>query len=223
MRIVVLYLCAVAVIVAGSQVLLALAVPGGRVPPWEVARLIWRRPVPPVAAGLVVLMAAMAAAQTVAPALVGRLERDPDGGWWRNLTAMLVQSDGWTQILFNFAALVVVAPIAARTIGNLWTLAVYLVAGLAAHVVSTAGWSPHGAGNSVAICGLVGALAVGYALRGAQRSLRLLALLVPAATVVLCAAANNHGAGLAAGCLFGLLLAYLPVFRPVEEPPPARQ
>jgi rhomboid protease GluP len=205
-----LYLCAAAVIIAGSQVLLELVVPGGRVPPWEVARRIWRRPVPPVAAGLVVLMAAMAVAQTVRPALVGALERDPDGGWWRSLTAVLVESDGWFQLLFNFAALLVVLPVAARTLGNRWTLVVYLVAGLASHLVSTAGWAPHGAGNSVAICGLVGASAVGYALRGTRPGLRLLAVLVPIATVVLCALANNHGVGLAVGCLFGLLFAHLP-------------
>jgi rhomboid protease GluP len=205
-----LYLCAAAVIIAGSQVLLELTVPGGRVPPWEVARVIWRRPVPPVAAGLVVLMAAMAVAQTVHPALIGDLQRDPDGGWWRCLTAVLVQSGGAFQLLFNFAALVVVTPIAARALGNVWTLVVYLVAGLASHIVSTAGWSPHGAGNSVAICGLVGALAVGYALRGTRSGLRLLAVVVPIATVILCALANNHGVGLAVGCLVGLLFAYLP-------------
>src|SRR4051794_34796328 len=125
-----LYLCAAAVIIAGSQVLLELAVPGGRVPPWEVARVIWRRPVPPVAAGLVVLMVAMAVAQTVHPALIGDLQRDPTA---------------------------------------------------------------------------VGALAVGYAVRGTRSGLRLLAVLVPIATVILCALANNHGVGLAVGCLFGLL------------------
>jgi rhomboid protease GluP len=123
---------------------------------------------------------------------------------------VLVQSDGWPQLLFNFAALLVVTPIAARTLGNRWTLVVYVVAGLVSHLVSTAGWSPRGAGNSVAICGLVGAPAVGFALRGTRSGLRLLAVLVPIATVILCASANNHGVGLAVGCLFGLLFAYLP-------------
>ncbi|GAA3347831.1 hypothetical protein GCM10020358_64100 [Amorphoplanes nipponensis] len=119
-------------------------------------------------AGLVGLMAAMAVAQAVQPALVGALQRDPDGGWWRCLTAVLVQSGGWFQLLFNFAALLVVAPVAARTLGNAWTLTVYVVAG------------------------------------------RLLAVLVPVATVVLLLLANNHGVGLTVGCLFGLLLAARP-------------
>jgi rhomboid protease GluP len=208
--VVVLYLCAAAVVISGSQVLLGLAGPQGRIPPWEFARVIWRRPVPPVAAGLVALMAAMAVAQTVHPALVDVLQRDPDGGWWRSVTAVLVNSDGWFQLLFNFAALIAVAPVAARVLGNVGTLVVYLVAGLASHIVSTAGWSPHGAGNSVAICGLVGALTVGYALRGTRSGLRLLAVLVPIAAVILCLLTNNHGVGLAVGCLFGVLFAYLP-------------
>jgi rhomboid protease GluP len=157
---------------------------------------MWRRPVPPVAVALVLVLAVTGVAQTVHPAIIGSLERDPDGGWWRCLTALLVQSSGWFQTVFNFAALVVVAPVAARTLGNVWTLIVYLVAGVSAQVVSTAGWSPHGGGDSVAICGLVGALAVGYGLRGTRRELRVAALLIPVAAVVLCVLTNNHGAGL---------------------------
>jgi len=210
MHVVVLYLCAAAVLIAGTQVLLELTVPGGRVPPWQAARLIWRRPVPPVAAGLVVLMVAMAIVQTVHPAVIGDLERDPAGGWWRCGTALLVQSSGWTQAVFNLAALGAVAPVAARTLGNWWALIIFLVAGVASHVVSTAGWSPHGGGDSVAICGLVGALAVGYLLRGTRRDLRLKLLLVPAAGVLLCVLRNNHGVGVLVGCLLGVASAYRP-------------
>jgi rhomboid protease GluP len=201
---VVLYVCAAVVVLAGTQVLLELT---GFGPPWEVVPRMWRRPVPPVAVALVVVFAVAGVWQTVHPAVIGTLERDPDGGWWRNVTALLVQSSGWFQLLFNFAALAVVAPVAARTLGNLRALGVFLVAGVASHVVSTAGWSPHGGGDSVAICGLVGALAVGYSLSGRRRELRLLLLLIPVAAVVLCALTNNHGVGLAAGCLLGVPLA----------------
>jgi rhomboid protease GluP len=208
---VVLYLCAAAVVIAGIQVLLELTVPGGRVPPWVAARLIWRRPVPPVAAGLVVLMIAMAIAQTVHPAIIGALERDPDGGWWwRCVTALLVQSSGTPQILFNLAALAAVTPVAARTLGNRWTLTVYLVTGVTSHLVSEAAWQPTGAGDSVAICGLVGALALYYLLRGTRRELRLVLALIPLAGVVLCALTNNHGVGVLAGCVFGVVFSYLP-------------
>jgi rhomboid protease GluP len=203
----VLYLCAAAVVLAGSQVLIVLT---GFGPLWHVARLAWRRPVPPVAAGLVALLTVMAVAQAVHPAIVGALEREPHGGWWRDVTGLLVQSSGWFQLVFNLAALVAVAPVAARTLGNTWTLVVYLVAGVAAQAVSTAGWSPRGGGDSVAICGLVGALAVGYLIRGGHPALRRLAVLVPAAGVVLCLLTNNHGVGVVVGSLFGVLLAVRP-------------
>jgi rhomboid protease GluP len=212
---VVLYLCAAAVVIAGSQVLLELT---GAGPPWEVARRAWRRPVPPVAVGLVVLMAVLAVVQTVHPAVIGALEREPHGGWWRVGTALLVQTSGWFQLLFNLAALIAVVPVAARTLGNVWTLVVFLAAGVVAQVVSAAGWSPRGGGDSVAICGLAGALAVGYLLRGTRRDLRRLLLLVPAAAVVLCVLTNNHGVGLLVGCAFGVLLA----FRPAPAAAPAR-
>jgi len=201
---IVLYLCAAAVMTAGGQLLLERA---GSGPPWQALFRIWRRPVPPVAAGLVLVLAVMGIWQTVHPAVIGTLERHPGAGWWHVVTGLLVQSDGWFQIVFNLAALVVVAPIAARTFGNLRTLAVYLVAGIAAQAVSAAGWSPHGGGDSVAICGLVGALAVGYCLRGTRSELRRLLLLVPAAAVVLCVLTNNHGVGLAVGCVLGVPLA----------------
>ena len=203
---VLLYLCAAAVVAAGSQVLVAYsgAEPG---PPWLILRRVWARPVPWVAAGLVALLTVMAVVQVVHPAVIGDLQRDPGGGWWRCGTALLVQSSGGVQLVFNWAALVVVAPIAERTIGPTAALAVYLIAGVTAQAVSAAGWSPHGGGDSVAICGLVGALAVRYLLRGPRPGLRRLTLLIPAATLVLLLLTNNHGVGLAVGCLLGLPLA----------------
>ena len=203
---VLLYICAAVVVAAGSQVLIAYsgAEPG---PPWLILRKIWSRPLPWVAAGLVALLTVMGVAQVVHPALIGDLERDPHGGWWRVLTALLVQSSGGIQLVFNWAALVVVAPIAERAIGPAVTLAVFLIAGVIAQVVSAAGWSRHGGGDSVAICGLVGALAALYLLRGPRPGLRRLTLLIPAAAVLLLLLANNHGVGLAVGCLLGLPLA----------------
>lgn len=212
---VVVYACAAAVMAPGFQLLVELAATtgsrGGPVSLLDTARKIWSRPVPTVALGLVMVMAVMAVVQTVYPSIIGMLERDPHGGWWRCVTALLVQSSGWVQLGFNLPALIVVAPVAARVLGSWQTLIVYLVAGITSHVVSTAGWAPHGAGNSVAICGLVGALAVGYTLRGARLALRLLVLLIPAAGVALCLVANNHGIGLVVGCAFGALLAVVPI------------
>jgi rhomboid protease GluP len=81
---------------------------------------------------------------------------------------------------------------------------------VAAHVVSTAGWSVHGGGDSVGICGLVGALAGSCALSGRQRPLRLLSVLVPAAGAVLCLMENNHGIGVLTGVVLGAAFTLVP-------------
>jgi membrane associated rhomboid family serine protease len=52
-----------------------------------------------------------------------------------------VQSSGGFQLIFNLAALIVVAPIAERVLSAATTLAVFLLAGVTSHVVSTAGWA----------------------------------------------------------------------------------
>jgi rhomboid protease GluP len=139
--------------------------------------------------------------------VVGALERDPGGGWWHCLTALLVESDGWQQIIFNYAALVVIAPFAERMLGSRRAALVYLVSGIAAQAVSTAGWHPVGAGNSVALCGQLAACATLYIVRGLNSTLRRQSLLIPAATVILCVLTNNHGIGLLAGCLCGAVFA----------------
>ncbi|MFJ9176199.1 rhomboid family intramembrane serine protease [Streptomyces sp. NPDC102360] len=203
LRTVLLYCCAVAVIVPGIQILAAVtsASTGTDGPPTP--RRIWHRPVPPAAVLLVAVMVALAVVQSVVPSLVDHLERVPGGPWWRAVTALLVQSSGWFQVVFNLAALAVVAPIAERAFGAVRMLGVYVVSGVAAQVVSMAGWSPRGAGDSVAVCGLVGALATAYALRGPLHTVRRLALLVPVSGIVLCLIDNNHGVGVVVGCALG--------------------
>ncbi|GAA2251079.1 MULTISPECIES: rhomboid family intramembrane serine protease [Kitasatospora] len=164
---------------------------------------------------LFAVMAVMAVVQYALPAVVDDLIRQPgaltDGQWWRAGTALLVQSSGITQIACNLPALLVVGAVAESVFGRWRTLAVFLISGVLAHVVSLAGWSPRGGGDSVAICGLAGALAVTCLLRGKALGLMFkgswFVLLVPAAGLFLCVLHNNHGVGLLAGCLLGLVLA----------------
>ncbi|GAA0315804.1 hypothetical protein GCM10010302_63620 [Streptomyces polychromogenes] len=217
---VVLYGCAVAVVASGVGVLAALvARDDGNVPPPVALIRAWRRPVPPVAAGMVAVMVVLGVAQNVVPGMVGALEREPGGGWWRAVTALGVQSSGWGQLLLNLAALAVVAPVAERQFGAWRTVLVFAVSGVAAQAVSMAGWSPRGGGDSVAICGLVGALAAWYVVRG-DGARRGAALLVPAAGLVLCLLADNHGVGLLVGGGLGAALAGLAAGAPVEVPLP---
>lgn len=206
MRVVVLYLCAAAVIVVGTQLLVERAGVTGGFVPLEAAKRVWV-PVPPLAAGLVVLFVTLGVVQIVHPTVIDVLQRGPDRPWWQVLTALLAQSDGWPQLIFNLAALAAIAPVAERVFGSWLTLLVFAVAGVTSQTVSALGWSRYGGGDSVAICGLLGALAVLYTVRGPKPALRRLLLLIPAATAVLCLLTNNHGVGLAVGCLFGLVFA----------------
>ncbi|MFF9853405.1 rhomboid family intramembrane serine protease [Streptomyces litmocidini] len=201
---VLLYGCAAAVVVSGTQLLAALAVEDGdgAAPPSALLRS-WRRPVPRAAAVLMGVMVALGVAQTVAPGLIDALERHPQGAWWRVVTALMVQSSGWFQLLFNLVSLAVVAPVAERQFGPWRMVLVFAASGVTAQAVSMAGWSPRGGGDSVAVCGLVGALGTWYAARGSVVALRRSALLIPTAGLVLCLPADNHGVGLLVGCVLG--------------------
>ncbi|MER5889767.1 rhomboid family intramembrane serine protease [Streptomyces sp. NPDC001941] len=202
-----IYGCAAAVIVAGVQLLAALAAKDGEQGPPPLALLrMWRRPVPRASAVLVGLMAAFGVVQTAVPQVIDSLERHPHASWWHAVTALSVQSSGWFQLAFNLLALAAVAPVAERWFGPWKTLLVFAASGVAAQAVSMSGWSPTGGGDSVAICGLLGALSVRYAIRGEAPGLRRVSLLVPAAGLVLCLLANNHGAGLLVGCALGAVL-----------------
>ncbi|WP_030689951.1 rhomboid family intramembrane serine protease [Streptomyces globisporus] len=209
MHTVLLYGCAAAVVVSGMRLLTTLAVKDCEemAPPLALLRS-WRRPVPKASAVLMGTMVALGVAQVVDPAVIDALGRHPDGAWWRAVTALMVQSSGWFQLVFNLAALAVVAPTAERQFGPLRMVLIFATSGVVAQAVSMAGWSLQGGGDSVAICGLVGALATWYAVRGSVVALRWPALLVPAAGLVLCLLTDNHGVGLLVGCALGVGLAF---------------
>ncbi|MFF4741436.1 rhomboid family intramembrane serine protease [Streptomyces sp. NPDC001262] len=202
MHTIALYTCAAAVVMPGAEVITA-QTGRRRVAPPELVRTLWGRPVPWAAAALVGVMAVMAVVQTVVPGVMPHLERTPDGPWWRALTALLVQTSGPGQLAFNLVAAAVVAPAAQRLFGPVRMPLLFVASGAAAHAVSMAGWSVHGGGDSVGLCGLVGALACAYALTGERVALRRLSLPVPAAGVVLCVLQNNHGIGVLTGSLLG--------------------
>ncbi|MEU6895581.1 rhomboid family intramembrane serine protease [Streptomyces sp. NPDC046557] len=203
---VVLYACAVAVVLPGTQLVMAAVTVGVRpAGPLRLLSMLWGRPRPVAAGVLVAVMVAMALVQTLVPAVIPALERVPEGGWWRALTALLVQTSGWGQLVFNLVALAVIAPAAERRLGPVLMLAVFLLSGVAAQAVSMAGWSVHGGGDSVGICGLVGALATVCGRDPGERTLRVLSPLVPVAGVVLVLVENNHGMGIVVGAAAGAL------------------
>ncbi|MEV4135145.1 rhomboid family intramembrane serine protease [Dactylosporangium sp. NPDC049742] len=123
----------------------------------------------PIATVVVALITTLgAAAQLNDPDVLERFRRNypalHDGEWWRWFTPLLVQGSGWGQILFNIGSLVVVGVIAERRFGTLRWLVLYIGIGLAGEAFGER-LDPTGSGNSLAVCGLAGALATLLLLR----------------------------------------------------------
>jgi membrane associated rhomboid family serine protease len=109
-----------------------------------------------------VLTAVPSCLQFAVPAVLHHLERTPaglTGQWCRSLTALVVQDGGVLGTLSNLTFLLIIGAIAEQVLTRPRWLMLYLIPGLAAEFVAYA-WQPVGAGNSVAVCGLSGALAV---------------------------------------------------------------
>lgn len=168
-----------------------------------------RRP-PWLTVTVFVLTAVPSGAQAVFPAVLTDLERTPaglTGQWWRSLTALAVQDGGALGTLSNLLFLLVIGTIAEQALTRPRWLALYLLPGLAAEFAGY-GWQPVGAGNSVAISGLAGALAV-LLLRDRRR----LPAAAPYALLLwagaLAATANEIAGALIIGatCLLGRLTA----------------
>ncbi len=81
------------------------------------------------------------------------------GDWWRTVTALFTQDGGVAGTVWNLTLLVMVGAVAEQLVSRPWWLAGYFGAGLAGELAGYA-WQPVGAGNSVAICGLAGAIVV---------------------------------------------------------------
>jgi rhomboid protease GluP len=101
-------------------------------------------------------------AQELLPGTLTALQRSPAGVHgepWRWATALVVQ-DGWlVGGLSNIAGLVLVGFVAEQVVRRTAWLAAYVVTGLVGQVFGH-WWQPVGAGNSVAVCGLVALVVV---------------------------------------------------------------
>ncbi len=96
------------------------------------------------------------------PAVLTSLQRTPairDGQVWRLITSLLVQDGGWFGTISNLFFLLLIGALAELTIRRWLWATCYLGCGLAAEGIAVA-WQPTGGGNSIAICGLAGALTV---------------------------------------------------------------
>jgi membrane associated rhomboid family serine protease len=117
---------------------------------------------PVVTAVVFVVTATTSVLGLMVPGMLEGWQRAPQGlhgDWWRTFTALLVQDGGVAGTISNLAFLLVLGAMAEQVLGPGRWLACYLGAGLVGELAGYV-WQPRGAGNSVAICGLAGALTV---------------------------------------------------------------
>jgi membrane associated rhomboid family serine protease len=119
----------------------------------------------PVLTVLVLLpTAAVSVLGLVMPAVELALRRDraaiDHGQVWRLATSLIVQDGGVAGTVFNLLGLAIVGVLAEQVLSRTRWVIGYLGGALAGGFAGWAGWQPTGAGNSVAVCGLAGVLAV---------------------------------------------------------------
>jgi membrane associated rhomboid family serine protease len=148
---------------------------------------------------------------TVAPGLLGHLERDRDaildGQVWRLLTSLVVQDGGTGGAIANLVALAVVGAVAEQVWDRRRWAAIALGGAVAGEL-----WGlvvqPVGGGNSVAVFALAASLAVAAILApGSDRIAKALAVAALGAAAILVAAADIHGGAALAGALIALRFA----------------
>ena len=113
-----------------------------------------------IVAGVTLLISLVA---QLSPGLMDLLVRDRPqllaGQWWRAVSPILVQPDGWGQLAFNLVGIVLVGTAVQRRVGAMSWLSAYLVGGVASVAIYSA-WHPTdtGGGSSAAVAALIGVL-----------------------------------------------------------------
>jgi membrane associated rhomboid family serine protease len=96
------------------------------------------------------------------PSLLARLQRSPaglQGEWWRTFSSLFVQDGGVRGTLSNLAFLLGLGIATERAVSRGRWLTAYFGAGLVGELAGYA-WQGNGGGNSVAVCGLAGVVAL---------------------------------------------------------------
>ncbi|WP_431924762.1 rhomboid family intramembrane serine protease [Nonomuraea jabiensis] len=118
---------------------------------------------PYTTAAVFVITAIPSLLQFAIPGLEPALMRNPaaiaEGEWWRLGTALVVQDGGVPGTLFNLVCLAVLGYFAERAFGPARWLALYAAGAVTGEAAGYLLNDP-GAGNSIAVCGLAGGLAV---------------------------------------------------------------
>ncbi len=117
--------------------------------------------IPVVTLSLLILNALTVGLQHGFPSLLDAFRRDPvalaAGEWWRLITPMFVDPDPLWVIGIKFIGLALIGPWIERKLGGLRWLLVYFLAGVVGEIAGYR-WDPNGAGLSLPLFGLIGAL-----------------------------------------------------------------
>lgn len=161
----------------------------------------------PVVTAIVFSVTAIATALAfVHPEIGTALQRTPAAinahQWWRFLTPVLVNR-GWTDVLCNLSGLAIIGAIAERYWGRRLWIVFYIVGALIGEIAGLA-WKPVGAGSSVAVCGLLGAVAAQLLITRTIPA-RFGGIVIVTGAVVLVVLHDLHGPPLLAGaCAAGV-------------------
>ena len=148
-------------------------------------------------------------AQALEPSVLESLRREPgaiaSGEYWRLITPALVHSGGWVHYAVNMTALLVAGVALERRIGAARLVVIYVAASVVGEIVGLA-WKPHGAGASVGVAGLTGALAAVIGMRSSLAMRWTVAALAVALTAASVLARDVHGPPMLTGALLCVLL-----------------
>ena len=154
------------------------------------------------------ITAAATALQFRFPSLVTLLGRTPAAleahQYWRLITPIFIDPEGWLQIVVNLTGLLVLGVLVEHIAGPGRWLIFYFSGALAGELAGLA-WKPFGAGSSVAVCGLLGGLAA-LLIRRPIWPPRIGGLVIVAGAVTLICFRDLHGPPLLAGALLGFIL-----------------
>lgn len=161
---------------------------------------------------MLALLAVAFGAQLAVPGLLPLFQRNSSlierAELWRAVTALVAQEGAVTGAVFNLTILLVIGSVAEQTLGARRWLVVYLGAGVVTEFLALA-WQPQGAGNSIAVFALAGALTALNA--GAERNAAriLIRSIAAAAGLGLLAQRDIHGIGfwMGAAITLGLSMA----------------